>query len=204
MPQRIVNTSGQSHVAPILPTDVEQRIRDLTQAGDLDGLHQFLKHVPALSCHLLELGERGLRGLAFHRLSVNHPLQAGFLLLGRRTSEFHLKVVRSRFVKGSGVGVLEGIHADNGQRTVVLEDPDAASMVNSVRQAMVDQIREHFAPELRGMSSSRREGAVAVIATLTSVESWEQFRETYGRSVRQTRRGWVDAVTAALGEASVR
>ncbi|MAI26947.1 MAG: TetR/AcrR family transcriptional regulator [Myxococcota bacterium] len=90
------------------------------------------------------------------------------------------------------------------QRTVVLEDPDAASMVNSVRQAMVDQIREHFAPELRGMSSSRREGAVAVIATLTSVESWEQFRETYGRSVRQTRRGWVDAVTAALGEASVR
>ena len=90
------------------------------------------------------------------------------------------------------------------QRTVVLEDPDAASMVNSVRQAMVDQIREHFAHELRGMSSSRREGAVAVIATLTSVESWEQFRETYGRSVRQTRREWVEAVTAALGEASVR
>ena len=88
------------------------------------------------------------------------------------------------------------------QRTVVLEDPDAAGMVNSVRHVMADQIREQFAPELRGISVARREGAVAVIATLTSVESWEQFREAYGRSFRQTRRAWVETVTAVLGETS--
>ena len=40
-------TTPRSHVAPILPTDVEQRIRDLAEARDLHGLHQFLEHVPA-------------------------------------------------------------------------------------------------------------------------------------------------------------
>jgi hypothetical protein len=39
-----------SHVAPILPTDVEQRISDLAERGHLHGLHQFFKHVPALLC----------------------------------------------------------------------------------------------------------------------------------------------------------
>ena len=37
-----------SHVAPILPTDVEQRIGNLAERGHLDGLHQFHEHVPAL------------------------------------------------------------------------------------------------------------------------------------------------------------
>ena len=52
---------------------------------------------------------------------MRDPLQTGFLLLGRRTSEFHLEVVRRRFIKGGGVGVLEGVHADDRQRSVVLE-----------------------------------------------------------------------------------
>ena len=86
------------------------------------------------------------------------------------------------------------------QRTVSLQDPEAAAMVNQVRHIMADQIREHFGPELRGISPARREGAVAVIATLTSVESWEQFRETFGRSQLQTRRVWAEAVTAVLTE----
>ena len=44
-----------SHVAPILPTNIEQRIGNLTEARDLDGLHQFLEHVSALACDLLSL-----------------------------------------------------------------------------------------------------------------------------------------------------
>jgi hypothetical protein len=36
---------AQSHVPPILPTNVEQRIGNLTETGHLDRLHQFLKHV---------------------------------------------------------------------------------------------------------------------------------------------------------------
>jgi len=86
------------------------------------------------------------------------------------------------------------------QRSIVLQDPDAARMVDFVRRAMADQVREHFAPELRELPAARREDAVALIAMLTSVESWEQFRTTYGRSPLQTRRAWVRAIETFLGE----
>ena len=84
------------------------------------------------------------------------------------------------------------------QRSVVLQDADAARMVDFVRSAMADQVREHFAPELRACSPARRDDAVALVAMLTSVESWEQFRETFGRSPLQTRRAWVRAIEAIL------
>ena len=85
------------------------------------------------------------------------------------------------------------------QRTLVLQDPEAARMVEVVRARMADQVREHFAPELRERSASQRDDAVALIAMLTSVESWEQFREAYGRSPLQTRRAWTHAIDALLG-----
>jgi DNA-binding transcriptional regulator YbjK len=43
-----------------------------------------------------------------------------------------------------------------------------------------------------------RDDAVALIAMLTSVESWEQFRLAYGRSPLQTRRTWAQAIEAVL------
>jgi AcrR family transcriptional regulator len=84
------------------------------------------------------------------------------------------------------------------QRSVVLQDPDAAQMIDFVRGVMADEVREHFAPELRGLTSALRDDAVALIASLTSVESWEQFRHTYGRSPLQTRRAWAQAIDAIL------
>ena len=84
------------------------------------------------------------------------------------------------------------------QRTVVLQDPDAARMVDSVRELMVDQVCEHFAPELRERPAARRDDAAMLIAMITSVESWEQFRNTYGRSPLQTRRAWTQAIEALL------
>ena len=42
-----------SHVATVLTTDLEQGVGDLTEARDFDGLHQFLKHVPAGARHAL-------------------------------------------------------------------------------------------------------------------------------------------------------
>ena len=84
------------------------------------------------------------------------------------------------------------------QRSVVLEDPDAAQMVDDVREVMVNQIRQHFEPELIGLTSARREDAVSIIATLTSVESWEQFRQSYRRSASQTRRAWSNAIYGVL------
>ena len=84
------------------------------------------------------------------------------------------------------------------QRSVVLQDPDAAQMVDDVREVMVNQIRQHFEPELIGLTSARREDAVSIIATLTSVESWEQFRQSYRRSASQTRRAWSNAIYGVL------
>ncbi len=84
------------------------------------------------------------------------------------------------------------------QRTMVLQDPDAARMVDSVRQVMMDQVREHFAPELRERTVARRDDAAALIAMTTSLESWEQFRKAYGRSPLQTRRAWAQAIEALL------
>lgn len=89
------------------------------------------------------------------------------------------------------------------QRTIVFEDPDAAKMVNTVRGIMSNQVCDHFATELRGLSAAKRDDAVAVIATLTSVESWEQFRTVYGRSPIQTRRAWAETVMTVLRGRSV-
>jgi AcrR family transcriptional regulator len=90
------------------------------------------------------------------------------------------------------------------QRSIVLQDSDAAQMIDFVRGVMVDEVREHFAPELRGLTSAQHDDAVALIATLTSVESWEQFRRTYGRSPLQTRRAWAQAIDAILSGGSER
>lgn len=84
------------------------------------------------------------------------------------------------------------------QRTLVLQDPDAARMVDRVRETMVDQVRQHFAPELRERSAAQRDDVAMLVATITSVESWEQFRNTYGRSPLQTRRAWIQAIESLL------
>lgn len=90
------------------------------------------------------------------------------------------------------------------QRTMVLQDPDAARMVDRVREMMVDQVRQHFAPELRERSAAQRDDAAMLIAMITSLESWEQLRNTYGRSPLQTRRAWGRAIQAILGDGNPR
>lgn len=84
------------------------------------------------------------------------------------------------------------------QRSNALKDPGAAEMVELGRRLMADQIRQHFAPELRDFTQAQRGDAVATIASLTSVESWEQFRHAHGRSPLQTRRAWTQAIDRIL------
>lgn len=84
------------------------------------------------------------------------------------------------------------------QRTLVLQDKDAAKMVDSVRGVMANQVRDHFAPELRELTAAQQDDAVALVAMLTSVESWEQFRHAYRRSPLQTRRAWATAIQVIL------
>lgn len=83
-------------------------------------------------------------------------------------------------------------------RSTTLTDPGAAKQVDLSRRAMADQVRMHFDDELRGLSPARREGIVAAIAVLTSVESWEQFRRSHGRTPTQIRRAWADATDRLL------
>ena len=84
------------------------------------------------------------------------------------------------------------------QRTMVLQDPDVAGMVDSVRELMLDEVHQHFASELQERSAAQRDDAAALIAMITSLESWEQFRNTYGRSPMQTRRAWTQAIESLL------
>lgn len=84
------------------------------------------------------------------------------------------------------------------QRSHVLQDAGAAEMVEFGRRVMADQVRQHFDSELRELTPAQRESAVATIASLTSVESWEQFRSSYGRSPVQTRRAWAHAIGRIL------
>ncbi len=77
-------------------------------------------------------------------------------------------------------------------------DPSASALVDTARQTMADQIRLHFDTELQALSRSERDDTVAAIASVTSVESWEQFRRSFGLSPTQTRRAWSRAVDQLL------
>ena len=84
-------------------------------------------------------------------------------------------------------------------RSNALRNAGAAQAVEVGRAAMANQIREHFAVELRALTSVQRENAVATIASLTSVESWDQFRNSHGRTAAQTRRAWSETIDSILG-----
>jgi AcrR family transcriptional regulator len=84
------------------------------------------------------------------------------------------------------------------RRAAALTDPIAAAAVDSTRKALADQVRRHFETELRGLTPARRQDLVASVASLTSVESWEQFRHSHGRTPVQIRRAWIDAVDRLL------
>ena len=87
------------------------------------------------------------------------------------------------------------------QRSMAFQDEGASQMVARGRRVMVEQVRKHFDTELRALPRARRDDAVASIASLTSVESWEQFREGQGRSAAQTRRAWARAIAGILERA---
>ncbi len=83
-------------------------------------------------------------------------------------------------------------------RSTALQDSGAAEMVDFARKSMADQIRVHFGDELDALKPALREDAVATIASLTSVESWEQFRHASRRSPTQTQRAWARAIHRIL------
>ncbi|MEM9041831.1 MAG: TetR/AcrR family transcriptional regulator [Actinomycetota bacterium] len=83
-------------------------------------------------------------------------------------------------------------------RAHAVRDPASADMVDAVRSVQADQVRSYFDAELLVHGPARRDDIVAAIAVLTSVESWQQFRRSHGRSPLQTRRAWRDALVKIL------
>lgn len=70
--------------------------------------------------------------------------------------------------------------------------------LDSARLVLSDQIRVHFDLELRALNPADRDDAVATISVLTSVESWEQFRQTMNRTAGQTCRAWSSGIDRLL------
>lgn len=77
--------------------------------------------------------------------------------------------------------------------------PGASDMVDFARTSQARQIRRHFQKELAGFTPAVRDDAVFTVASLTSVESWEQFSQGYDRGPRQIRRAWFRAIDRILG-----
>lgn len=86
-------------------------------------------------------------------------------------------------------------------RSHAAHDAETGDFVDAVRRLHADQARQHFEAELRTHGTARRDDLVTAITVLTSVESWQQFRRTFGRSLAQTNRAWCRALAGMLAGA---
>ena len=80
------------------------------------------------------------------------------------------------------------------------DDAGASEFVDGARQILADQVRRHFEADLAPHTPARRDDLVTTIAAVTSVEAWQQFRRSHGRSPTQTRRAWRAALTSLLAD----
>jgi AcrR family transcriptional regulator len=83
-------------------------------------------------------------------------------------------------------------------RSRALGNSDIDAALQGVRATRADQIRYHFAHEIGRLTPAVADDLVAVIATLTSFESWNQARHEHRRSAAQLRRAWNGALTKLL------
>lgn len=70
--------------------------------------------------------------------------------------------------------------------------------LHRLRAMQSDQIRRHFEGEIAGLTPAARDDVVASVATLTSFESWDQFRIDHQRTNAQIRRAWAMALGRIL------
>lgn len=61
-------------------------------------------------------------------------------------------------------------------RAQALTVPELDEALGRVRATLTDQLSEHFAAELAAERPARRREVVALVAAMTSYESWEQLR----------------------------
>jgi AcrR family transcriptional regulator len=78
--------------------------------------------------------------------------------------------------------------------------PDIDDSLHRTRAEAAERIRRHFAAELSTLTPARRDDLVALVATITSFESWLQLRDDHGRNAVQTRRAWTVALRLLLNQ----
>ena len=106
--------TGHLHVSPVLPPDLEERARDLTERRHADGLEQLLEHIAAVSRHPLKPLERvsGLEVVA--AMEESDSVELLLLLHFGPSHQLYLR---------RGLRALrrkERVHADDGQLSRVL------------------------------------------------------------------------------------
>jgi AcrR family transcriptional regulator len=107
--------------------------------------------------------------------------------------------LRIRHLVGARVELYETIApiAREARRRAA-EHPLLAERLRATRTRLLDQLREHFAPELAALPRSAAEDRLALIDTMTSFESWDLLRTGHGRSPRRIARAWSLGLDAVL------
>jgi AcrR family transcriptional regulator len=78
------------------------------------------------------------------------------------------------------------------------DQPQLAAVLTEARRTFQDQVRAHFAPDLRGRPRSDADDRVAVVDCLTAFESWDLLTGSHGRSRRLVARAWTTGVHGVL------
>lgn len=71
-------------------------------------------------------------------------------------------------------------------------------LLDWLRAELAEQVRKHFNEELASATPAVGDDLVAVIATLTSFEAWDQLRNHHHRSPAQIRRAWKRTLASIL------
>ena len=137
-----------------------------------------------------------LRGEVATRVLERFPELFDIPELGRGTLESRIdRFVEARVQLHESLQRLELL-----MRAHAASDAGTSDFVDATRLLLADQAREHFDSELRSCGRALRDDIVTSIAVLTSVESWQQFRRSHGRSPAQTRQAWRTALAGILAE----
>ena len=76
--------------------------------------------------------------------------------------------------------------------------PLVAEEIARFRRMLGEQVRAHFAPELRRRTRAETDDLEVVIDVLLSVDAWDQLSSDHGRSRAQIRRVWTRSLLALL------
>ena len=83
-------------------------------------------------------------------------------------------------------------------RRHAIEVPEVGRTLRQIRSTLAEQLDQHFATELAPLTHDARRDRVAVMATLTSFESWDQLTEQ-GFARADIARAWAESLLALLG-----